>query len=87
MNKGEFNKNDLIKLNEQYSVRHQSTDKFEIGERVFLKSNPEHPLIIYDIDEDLVYCYFEKTGTHIQEGFKPQTILQYRYAHLKERTN
>lgn len=77
------NINDLRLFDIQHQVRHESTDKFKIGERVFLKSNPEVPLIVYRITEkEITVIWNDKLGNTHTWDMPPQCILQYKYAGL-----
>ena len=79
-NKKIFNKNEL-KLNPfQYFVRHETTLKFQIGDKVFLKSNPEYPLNVYDIDLKYIHCVDDNGVIH--NDFPPETLLHYKDAGL-----
>ena len=69
-----FNKKDLFLCDLQYSVRHTNTDKFELGETVFLKSNPETPMIVLEITEEKIFTDFS--------DYPPECVLQYKYASL-----
>ena len=42
---GYFKKEDLRICDAQYTTRHTNVNCFVRGEKVFLKSNPEHPMI------------------------------------------
>lgn len=74
-----FFKINELKLNElQYMITHDFTLNFNVGDIVFLKSNPEIPLKVFDIDMDFVYCKNKnKFSKH-----KPQMLLHYKYASL-----
>jgi hypothetical protein len=48
----------------QYSIRHSSPNDFKIGEKVFLKSNPEFPLEVIEIGETKVKVEVLATGVH-----------------------
>jgi hypothetical protein len=46
-----FRKEDLYKINWQYSIRHTSVNTFECGEKIFLKSNPSVQMEVYSIND------------------------------------
>lgn len=82
MNKG-INENDLTRCDFQYQVRHIDTNCFKISETVFLKSNPDVPLIIKGIFKDHVNCCLLKEKRYEEViAFAPESILQYKYAGL-----
>jgi hypothetical protein len=69
----------------QYSIRHESVLKFQIGDVVFLKCNPDFPIKVIDIDilNNKVKCYWKNINHEKQYcDFPPETILHYRYASL-----
>ena len=67
----------------QYQIRHEQPNAFDIGECVFLKSNPEWPLIVYTLDDTFVYVVWKDIEDTVHaDSFPPQAILQYRYAGL-----
>ena len=80
----------LYKCDKQYTARHQSVSAFKAGDKVFLKSNPEHPMVVICLlinnwakDKSKVVCEWKsKDGRKHQETFAPQTVLQYDYAGL-----
>lgn len=73
----------IKKTDLQYEIRHHTTDKFKIGESVFLKSNPEWPMTVTHIGEKEVTTTWNNLyGTPQHASFPPQSILQYRYAGL-----
>ena len=78
---GFFKPNQLRKIPWQYQVRHEHTLNFNIGEEVFLKSNPDYPMKVVSVTPDLVWC---RTQEDELEHFLPQTILQYKWAGLKQ---
>jgi len=85
INEGWFKCNDLRLCDWQYAVRHESTDCFNIGETVFLKSNPESPMeVVKKKDEHLVCEWHSKDGILQTCEYYPQTILQYKFAGLKK---
>jgi len=78
-----FNQDDLRHHHTQYKIRNKSIKDFEIGESVFLKSNPELPMIISRFKDDMVVCEWKTKGGESQSStFNIHTILQYRYAGL-----
>ena len=74
---------DLIKCDLQYEIRHHSTDAFKVGEKVFLKSSPEWPLTVVKVGAKQIVCEWKNMyGSPQQAQFAPETILQYRYSAL-----
>lgn len=78
-----MNHSDLKKCDLQYQVRHKSTDKFKVGEIVFLKSNPEWPMKVAFIDNEEVTCEWKNSLGNLEgASFPPECLLQYVYAGL-----
>lgn len=79
----EFSKSDLVRLDWQYTtVWHNVTD-FELGQKVFLKSNPEHQLVVHELGSNSVLTCFTNSKGDIQYlNFKPECLLQYEFACL-----
>ena len=77
---GAFDPNQLEKVTWQYQIIHKNVLNFQIGEKVFLKSNPDYPLTVIDIKDDEIYC---KSKCGDIDGYIPEIILQYKYACLK----
>ena len=74
---------DLFKVPLQYSVRHTSIRKFQVGEVVFLKSNPEWRMAVSKIEKELVSVTWKSKDGRVQIAkFPPECILQYKYAGL-----
>jgi len=73
-----FKKEDLKLCDFQYQIIHENVNDFEIGEEVFLKSNPEYSLKVYSFGEKKVVVG-EYAPTML---FPPQCILQYKYSGL-----
>ncbi len=73
---GKFKKDDLILCEFQYEVRHTDINRFKIGEKVFLKSNPEVPMTVDSIDYKEVICKHKDNLHH----FPPECILQYEHS-------
>jgi len=73
-----FRKEDLELCDFQYQIISKDVNDFEIGEEVFLKSNPEYPLKVYSIGKKEVNIG-EYTSSY---SFPPHCILQYRYRAL-----
>lgn len=72
-------KREEIRLKElQYKVCYDTTLKFRIGDKVFLKSNPEVPLEVFDVDNEKVHCRYKN---EIIE-YIPQVLVHYKYAGL-----
>jgi len=79
-----FNVNDLILCDWQYTIRHTNTKCFKNGEKVFLKSNPDHIMIVYDItDKKIITTWKDNSGAEQYCDFTPECILQYKFASLK----
>ena len=74
--KGKFKSDDLKLCDLQYEVVHKSTNCFKIGEKVFLKSNPEIPMKVDSIDYKKVICKYNDNLI----DFPPECILQYEYS-------
>ena len=76
MSKQYFDQDDLTPLIWQYSVRIPDASFFIVGELVFLKSNPEHQLIVESIN-----VFANKVIVIAPNGsmidFVPQCILPY----------
>jgi hypothetical protein len=68
-----FNPDDLKLCKYQYKIYHHNIKNFEIGQKVFLKSNPNVELMINYLDENnnKINC----SGIN----FPPECILQYEY--------
>lgn len=68
----------LILCNCQYYITHHLVSDFKIGEKVFLKSNPEIPLTVIRVRSNKVECSYRvdrfKRKRHL---FSPETIIQY----------
>ena len=78
-----FKKNNLKLCDWQYTIRHTNANCFKIGEKVFLKSNPEHQMIVYFIEgNNVTTIWFTKTNEMQLCKFSPECILQYKYAGL-----
>ena len=74
---------DLILTDFQYLIRHTTVDDFKVGERVFLKSNPEFPMTVYSFDDGEIACeWVAKNSIRNYHFFPPESILQYEYAGL-----
>lgn len=75
----------LKKCDNQYLVSNKSIFDFRIGEKVFLKSNPEFAIVVsgFDKPNKTVICkYFNSKGDLKFVDFPPQCILSYKYAGL-----
>lgn len=66
----------------QYQIVHDYTSCFKEGQKVFLKSNPELPLTVIAITEDLIEIGWQKDNEFYKNYFPPQCLLQYNYAGL-----
>jgi len=75
-NSDKFKADDLILSDFQYEIIHKTTDAFTIGEKVFLKSNPEVPMIVDSIDHQKVICKHQD----MLISFRPEIILQYKHS-------
>lgn len=85
MNEDLFNENDLRHSKIQYVVRHTSSNMFKAGESVFLKSNPEVKLIVFDTsDKEVEVVHANDLACFEHMTFPPECLLQYRYAGLVE---
>jgi hypothetical protein len=80
-----FQASDLIACDYQYEISYTEAKHFEIGEKCFLKSNPEHLMKIHSVNLDDVVC------TWISENKIPQfasfpfgCILQFKFAALQK---
>lgn len=74
---------DLILCEIQYTIRHTSPHCFKVGKKVFVKSNPEHPTVVYSVNKDTVtISWYNKKNELDTCGFPPECILQYKYAGL-----
>ncbi len=68
----------------QYTIRHTKASEFIRGEKVFLKSNPEHEMIVHSVNEKNITTIWYSTDKEMQIcEFPPECILQYKYAGLK----
>ena len=84
MNEERFNADDLSKCSFQYSVRHNDVNLFKVGESVFLKSNPEHKMLVAKLNcDDVSVKWFDNSGNVQICNFPPECILQYKYSALK----
>lgn len=84
INKEIFNTNDLIKAKWQYDIRHQSSKCFTLGEKVFLKSNPEILMTVHSLYDESVICYWCSIDGQIQlSEFPYQCVLQYKFRSLR----
>ena len=78
-----FKSEELKLVNWQYQIRFNSVNDFKLGEEVFLKSNPEHPMIVNSLNEYFVEVYWkQEDGSLYFHQFPPQSILPYKYAGL-----
>jgi len=85
-----FNTNDLRKCKWQYTIRHTTTDDFDIFEIVFLKSNPEFPLMVVNYNDHNVECIPLSSQENITHDYPPEALLHYKHAGLltyKEKYN
>ena len=78
---GTFKQEDLKLCDYQYTIRHTDVNSFVLGEKVFLKSNPEHPMIVHSVNENSITTIWNSSDgeTQICE-FPSECILQYKYA-------
>jgi len=82
-----FDFNDLELVDYQYKITHNSTNIFNIGEEVFLKSNPEIKLIVYSINKkEITTIRYIKNEIDLN-SFPPQCLLQYKYRGLLKYKN
>ena len=83
MEEGIFNPKDLKLCDVQYTIRWHDVSNFMIGEKVFLISNIEHPMVVYDIlDNKIITTWKNIYGDDEFHDFQPECILQYRYASM-----
>ncbi len=76
-----FKRKDLNICDWQYTIRHTNTNSFMCGEKVFLKSNPEHSMIVYSINNNNIITSWYNIYNELQLcEFPPECILQYKYA-------
>lgn len=81
MEEESFKPEDLKLLDWQYTVIHHDTSSFKVGDQVFLKSNPEFPMTVVAIAHGEVFTtWVNALGAPMKWHWKPQLILQYRYA-------
>lgn len=76
--------NDLNKCDIQYQVRFESSLDFVVGEKVFLKSNPELPLTVTHVGilfNSVEVMWMSNKSINITK-FPPQCLLPYRFAGL-----
>jgi DNA-directed RNA polymerase subunit RPC12/RpoP len=80
---GYFKKEDLRLCDAQYTIRHMDVNCFVCGEKVFLKSNPEHPMTVHSVNKSTITTiWYTKTNEMQLCEFPPECILQYKYAGL-----
>ena len=78
-----FNVNELRLCDMQYKMRHINVNNFNEGEKVFLKSNPEHEMTVFNINKGTITVISENDEGEISLiEFPPECILQYRFAGL-----
>lgn len=83
MKKSKFNQKDLVACDFQHTVRHKDVNCFIPGERVFLKSNPEHVMWVHSVMKNSITTVWHTGRNKIRTcNFPPECILQYRYAGL-----
>ncbi len=83
MEEGIFKQEDLRLCDWQYTIRHDNVDCFERGEKVFLKSNPEHLMTVHSVNKSSITTigYTKLNEMQLRE-FPPECILQYKYIAL-----
>lgn len=69
---------DIKKIDYQFMIRHISSDRFTIGEKVFLKSNIEFEMTVIGFKDGLIEVSIKENNHY----FKPEMLLQYRYSAL-----
>jgi len=80
---GIFKQDDLGLCDWQYTIRHTDVNFFVCGEKVFLKSNPEHLMTVHSINKKTITTiWYTKTNEMQLNEFPPECILQYKYAGL-----
>jgi len=85
MEEGIFKRKDLEICDWQYIITHTNVNSFVIGEKVFLKSNPEHSMSVHSINENegiITTIWYIKSNEMQLGEFMPHSILQYKYAGL-----
>lgn len=83
MEDGIFKQENLRLCDWQYTIRHDNVNCFERWEKVFLKSNPEHPMTVHSVNENSVTTIWHTKTNEMQLcEFPPECILQYKYAVL-----
>ncbi len=66
----------------QYTIKFTFPYDFHIGQSVFLRSNPNVPLIVDSIDKEFVICKLKSNSNDELIFCKPQIILPYEFANL-----
>jgi len=67
----------------QYIIKCNDVSCFKSGEMVFLKSNPECPMIVLSVNEyDITTMWYNVHKEQQFCDFLPECILQYKYAGL-----
>jgi len=85
MAEGIFRSEDLKLCDWDYVIRHRQATNFKKGTLVFLKCNPEVPMLVIKIDKKenrVITQWLNKDGEKETQSWKPETILQYKYAGL-----
>ena len=78
-----FDPNNIRKSLWQYEVIHRKPTDFKLGERVFLKSSPDRPMLVRSIGEkNVVTTWDGKDGKKHVQAFPPECLLQYQFASL-----
>lgn len=80
LHENSFNNNDLVKVEYQFLISHKLSKNFNIGEKIFLKSNPEIIMTVHSIKNNMVLCYWYDNNYEMQfSEFPPECVLQYKY--------
>jgi len=83
MEEGIFKNEELILCDWNYTIKHDNVNCFNIGEKVFLKSNPEILMKVHSVNKNTVTTiWFNKLNEIQFNEFPPECILQYKYAGL-----
>lgn len=77
-----FNSSDLRLCDWQYTIRWENIHDFNIGQIVFLKSNPECPMIVCGFINNKVLTTWNNVDGKAESSFPPECLLQYKYACL-----
>lgn len=85
-----FSGNELRACDWQYVINLTKVSDFKVGNLVFLKSNPEVPLLITKLNlksNEITVNWLSNDGIPQFIKFKPHMILPYKYAGLMKYKN